>query len=136
MSGAANTAAEIGRALIHGLAWSVLVATLAPSGSAVAAFFGGAVGCLVGARVARGRLRTPVIFGVAAFALVIVVLMRGALTNGSGLAAAVGPVSALRIATTFSAVLVSLVVSAALRAGSKRMWTGWPEPGVRRRGIS
>jgi hypothetical protein len=120
VSGVANTAAEIGRAAIHGLAWSVLVATLAPSGSAVAAFFGGAVGCLIGARVARGRLRTPAVFGVAAVSLVVVVSMRGALTNGSWLAGAVGPVSALRIATTFSAVLVSLIVSAALRAGSKR----------------
>jgi len=120
MSGMARTMAEIGRALIHGLGWSVLVATLAPSGSAVAAFFGGFLGCLVGARVAGTRLRTPAILASAAVALGVVVWVRGILTGGSGLASALGPVSALRVTTTFSAMFVSVIVSATLRACSKR----------------
>jgi transglutaminase-like putative cysteine protease len=120
MSGFARIAAEIGRSLIHGLAWSVLVATLAPSGSAVAAFIGGVLGCLFGARVAGTRLRTPAILASAAVLLGLIVWIRGALTAGSGLAGAVGPVSALRIATTFTALSVSAIVSTALRACSKR----------------
>lgn len=120
MRGVAGTAAEVGRAMIHGLAWSVLVATLAPAGSAVAAFLGGALGCLLGSQLARTRLRTPAIIGLAAILLGLTVLVRGVLTDGSGLASAVGPVSALRIATTFTAMCVSVIVSGALRACSKR----------------
>ena len=39
--GVAGVLAELGRSMIHGLGWSVLVATTAPSGSALAAFAGG-----------------------------------------------------------------------------------------------
>ena len=49
----ARTAAELGRATIHGLAWSLLVVTLAPSGVAFAAFLGGFGGCLLGSKLAR-----------------------------------------------------------------------------------
>jgi hypothetical protein len=120
MTGVASTAAELGRAVIHGLGWAVLVATLAPSGSAVAAFLGGALGCLVGARLAGTRLRTVAIVVGGVLALGIVAWVRGALTGGSALAGAIGPVSALRVATTFTAISVSVVVSAVLRTCSSR----------------
>ena len=118
--GIARAAAESGRAFIHGLAWSVLVATLAPSGSAVAAFGGGFAGCLLGNGLSRTRVRTPVFLVGAAVLLFAVAWLRGSLTDGSLLAASVGPVSALRIATTLTALLASTIVSAAIRACSRR----------------
>ena len=45
-AGAADALAEIGRATIHGLGWSVLVATMAPRSAVFAAFLGGFGGCL------------------------------------------------------------------------------------------
>jgi hypothetical protein len=120
MSRFASAAAEVGRATIHGLAWAVLVATLAPSGSALAAFIGGMVGCLAGARLSATRLRTVAIVVGAVLLLVAVAWLRSLLTQGSWLAGAVGPVSALRIATTFTALFSAITVSAAMRACSKR----------------
>ena len=120
MSGFARAAAELSRALIHGIAWFVLVATLAPAGSAMAAFIGGALGCLSGAKLARTTLRTPAILLAATVLLCLVVWLDSAFTQGSALAGAVGPVSALRIATTFAALLTAAIVSGALRACSKR----------------
>ena len=119
-AGIAHALAESARAVIHGLAWSVLVATMAPSGSAVAAFFGGVAGCLLGTRLSRTRVRTPVVLLGAAVLLVVVAGLRAWLTHGSLLASSVGPVSALRIATTLTALMAPTVVSAAIRACSRR----------------
>lgn len=119
-SAIARTAAETGRAVIHGLAWSILVGTMAPSGSAAFAFAGGVLGCLLGARLARTQLRTSALLVGAGFLIAAVVWMRALLTHGSTLAAIAGPVSALRIATTLTAVLSSMVISATLRAFSRR----------------
>jgi hypothetical protein len=116
----ASALAEVARAVIHGLAWSLLVATLAPSGAAVAAFFGGTFGCLFGVRLSRTRLRTPALLLGAALLLVLLAWFRSSLTHGSALASWVGPVSALRVATTLTAVMSSIVVSAAIRGCSKR----------------
>lgn len=121
MSGAiAHAAAETARAVIHGLAWSVLVGTMAPSGSALAAFAGGVGGCLLGARLAGTRLRTSALVAGAAVLIVLVAGLRSSLTDGSALAGVVGPVSALRVATTLTAFLSSTIVSATMRACSKR----------------
>ena len=116
----ANALAEVARSVIHGLAWSVLVATMAPSGSAAAAFLGGAAGCLWGARLGRTRLRTGALLIGAAVLIALVAWFRSSLTHGSGLASVVGPVSALRVATTLTALMSSTIVSAAMRACSKR----------------
>ena len=116
----ASTAAELGRATIHGLAWSLLVVTLAPSGVAFAAFLGGFGGCLLGSRLAGTRVRTSALL-LGAFVLIAsVAWFRSSLTHGSGLAAVVGPVSALRIATTLTALMSATIISATLRACSKR----------------
>lgn len=119
-TGIANAAAEVARAMIHGLAWCVLVATLAPSGSAVAAFGGGVIGCLAGARLGRTRLRTPALLLGAVLLVAAIAWFRSSLTHSSALAAVVGPVSALRIATTFTASASAMIVSATMRACSKR----------------
>ncbi len=119
-AGLANAVAEAARAVIHGLAWSVLVGTLAPSGSAVAAFMGGFAGCLLGARLGRSRVRTSALLLGATLLVGGVAWFRSLLTGGSALAAVVGPVSALRIATTLTALMSSTIVSATMRACSKR----------------
>ncbi len=116
----AGALAELGRAAIHGLAWAVLVASIAPSGSVAVAFVGGAGGCLVGGRLARSRLRIPmlVLGGVASIALVAA--LRASLTHGSMLAASLGPIAALRFASTVTALLSTAIASATLRACSLR----------------
>jgi len=118
--GPASALAEVARSVIHGLAWSVLVATMAPSGSAAAAFIGGMAGCLWGSRLAGTRLRTPALLLGAAFLIVLVAWFRSSLTQGSGLAGIVGPVSALRVATTLTALMASTILSATIRACSRR----------------
>lgn len=118
--GVAQLAAETGRSIIHGLAWSILVAAMAPSGSAVFAFAGGALGCVLGARLARTQLRSLAIVLGAVALITIAVWLGSLLTHGSALAAIAGPVSALRIATTLTAFLSSTIASAALRACSRR----------------
>ena len=94
--GVAGALAEVGRAMIHGLGWSVLVATMAPSGSVAAAFLGGFAGCLLGAKLGRSRLRSAAIVVGAVLLVAMVALLRSSLTHGSVLAAALGPVGALR----------------------------------------
>ncbi len=118
--GVAGAFAELGRATIHGLGWGVLVATMAPSGAVFAAFIGGFVGCLFGAKLGRTRLRTLAIVAGAIVSIAIVVLLRVSLTHGSLLAAMLGPVGALRFAGTLTALLVAAIGSAAMRAGSIR----------------
>ncbi|KPK14980.1 MAG: hypothetical protein AMJ62_11060 [Myxococcales bacterium SG8_38] len=119
----AGALAELGRSMIHGLAWSVLVATTAPSGSALAAFLGGVVGCLVGARVGRSRLRTFVLLAGAVSSIFVVAWLHSMATRGSLLAATLGPVGALRLASTLTALAVAAVASAAVRALSTRRAT-------------
>ena len=118
--GVAGTLAEVGRATIHGLGWSVLVATMAPAGSVLAAFLGGLSGCLIGAKLGRMRLRTSAVVVGAILLIAMVALLRSSLTHGSMLAAALGPVGALRFAGTLTALLVAAIGSAAMRAGSTR----------------
>lgn len=118
--GLPRTLAEVGRGAIHGLAWGVLVATMAPSGSALVAFAGGFGGCLLGAQLAHTRLRISAIFGAALVLLALVFWLGASLTAGSFLAAALGPVGALRFAGMLTALLAALVGSAAMRAGSSR----------------
>ena len=118
--GVAGALAEVGRAMIHGLGWSVLVATMAPSGSVAAAFLGGFAGCLLGAKLGRSRLRSAAIVVGAVLLVAMVALLRSWLTHGSVLAAALGPVGALRFAGMMTALLVAVIVSAAMRAGSVR----------------
>jgi len=112
--------AELGRATIHALAWSVLVATMAPAGSLLAALLGGFGGCLVGAKLGRTRLRTTAIVVGAGLLLVSVAWLRSELTQGSGLAAALGPVGALRFAGALTALLFAAIGSATIRACSTR----------------
>ena len=119
-TGAAGALAELARAVIHGLGWSVLVATLAPSGSAAAAFAGGMAGCLWGARLGRTRVRTPALLIGGAVCLLLIAWFGSSLTDSSGLAEVVGPVSALRVATTLTALMTSTIVSATVRACSTR----------------
>ena len=119
-AGVATALAEFGRATIHGLAWGVLVATMAPSGSVLVAFAGGFGGCLVGSRLGKSRVRTPAIFAGAVLLIALVAWFRASLTHGSLLAASLGPVGALRLAGMFTALLVAAIGSAAMRAGSKR----------------
>ncbi len=111
---------EGGRAAIHGLAWAVLVAAMAPPGAASAAFAGGFVGSLLGASIARTRLRTSVVALGAVVAIAVVVGLRWALTGGSTLAAVIGPVGAMRAAAILTALLCPAIVSAALRTSSSR----------------
>ena len=121
--GVAGAFAEIGRATIHGLGWSVLVATMAPSGSVLAAFLGGLGGCLIGAKVGRTRLRTSAVVVGAVLLIALVAVFRASLTHGSALAAALGPVGALRFAGTLTAFLVAAIGSTTMRAGSTRRAT-------------
>ncbi len=111
---------EGGRAAIHGLAWAVLVAAMAPPGAASAAFAGGFIGSLLGASIARTRLRTSVVALGAVVAIAVVVGLRWALTGGSTLAAVIGPVGAMRAAAILTALLCPAIVSAALRTSSSR----------------
>ncbi len=120
MSGFAGAAAELSRAVIHGLGWAVLVSTLAPAGSAVAAFFGGVTGSLIGARLAKTQVRTLLFPAAGALLLFVVAAVHASFTDRSGLAELLGPVSALRIATTFTASLTALILSGVMRACSKR----------------
>ncbi len=119
-NGVAVVLAELGRAMIHGLAWGVLVATMAPSGSVLVAFAGGFGGCLVGSQLGQSRVRTSVIFAGALVLIALVAWLRASLTHGSLLAASLGPVGALRLAGMFTALLVAAISSAAMRAGSTR----------------
>jgi transglutaminase-like putative cysteine protease len=119
-AGFASALAEIGRATIHGLSWSVLVATMAPSGSILAAFLGGFSGCLIGDRLGRTRLRTSAIVVGAVLLIAMVAALRSSLTHGSMLAAALGPIGALRLAGVLTALLVAAISSTAMRAGSRR----------------
>ena len=116
----AHVFAELGRATIHGLAWSVLVATMAPAGSMLAAFLGGVGGCLLGARLGRSRLRTAAVVGGAALLLVGVAWLRASLTGGSLLTTALGPVGALRFSSGLTALLIAAIGSAAIRTCSTR----------------
>jgi len=119
-SGPAAALAELGRAMIHGLAWGVLVASMAPSGSVLVAFAGGFAGCLVGSQLGQSRVRTLAIFAGAVILIAVVAWLRASLTQGSLLAASLGPVGALRLASMFTALLVAAISSAAMRAGSTR----------------
>ena len=119
-AGFASALAEIGRATIHGLSWSVLVATMAPSGSILAAFLGGFSGCLIGDKLGRTRLRTSAIVVGAVLLIAMVAALRSSLTHGSMLAAALGPIGALRLAGMLTALLVAAISSTAMRAGSTR----------------
>ncbi|MFZ1864681.1 MAG: transglutaminase domain-containing protein [Polyangiales bacterium] len=118
--GVAAVLAELGRSMIHGLGWSVLVATTAPSSSALAAFAGGVLGCLAGARLGRSQLRTPVLLAGAVMAILVVAWLHSMVLGGSLVAAALGPVGALRLASALTALAVAAVVSAAMRALSTR----------------
>lgn len=118
--GLAGALAELGRSMIHGLAWSVLVATTAPSGSALAAFLGGVVGCLAGARLGRSRLRTSVLLAGTVSSILVVAWLHSVATHGSLLAATLGPASALTLASTLTALAIAVVASAAMRALSTR----------------
>ena len=119
-AGFASALAEIGRATIYGLSWSVLVATMAPSGSILAAFLGGFSGCLIGDKLGRTRLRASAIVVAAVLLVAIVAALRSSLTHGSMLAAALGPIGALRLAGMLTALLVPAITSTAMRAGSTR----------------
>lgn len=112
--------AQLARAMIHGLAWSVLVATTAPSGSAFAAFAGGVLGCIGGARLGRSRFRTVVLFVGAVVSLFVVAWVHSLIMGGSWVAAALGPVGALRLASTLTAFAVAAITSATIRALSVR----------------
>ena len=118
--GVASALAEIGRATIHGLGWSVLVATMAPSGAVLTAFLGGLGGCLIGAKLGRTRLRTSAVVVGAILLIATVVVLRTSLTHSSLLAATLGPVGALRFAGGLTALLVAAIGSAAMRTGSTR----------------
>ena len=80
--GVAGVLAELARSMIHGLGWSVLVATTAPSGSALAAFAGGVLGCLVGARLGRSQLRTPVLLAGAVVGILMVAWVHSMVLGG------------------------------------------------------
>ena len=116
----ASALTETGRAAIHGLAWAVLVATMAPPAVALSALGGGAVGSLGGSVLARTRLRTSIVVLGGAAAIGVVVWVRAALTGGSLVAAATGPVSALRATAVLTAFCCSAIVSAVLRTSSRR----------------
>lgn len=119
-SGVAAAVAELGRAMIHGLAWAVLVATMAPPSSVLVAFAGGFGGCLVGSQVGQSRIRTSAIFAGAVILIALVAWFRASLTHSSFLAASFGPAGALRLAGMLAALLVAAIGSAAMRAGSTR----------------
>ena len=93
---------------------------MAPSGSVLAAFLGGLGGCLIGAKLGRTRLRTSAIVLGAALLIAMAAWLRFSLTHGSGLAAALGPVGALRFAGVLTAVSLATIASAAMRACSTR----------------
>jgi hypothetical protein len=111
---------EAGRAAIHGLAWAVLVATLAPPVAALAAFAGGFIGSMTGASLARTRLRTSVVSLAALIGVGFVVWLRWTLIGGSALAATIGPVGAMRASAILTAVLCPAIISATLRTSSSR----------------
>ncbi len=116
----ASALAEVGRALIHGLAWAVLVATMAPLQSVGAAFVGGFAGALLGSRLGRSRFRTSAILVGGVLLAAVCASVGSLLTQVSGLAALLGPATALRLAGTWTAVSVATVVSATMRACSLR----------------
>ncbi|MGB5266124.1 MAG: hypothetical protein WBN30_06030, partial [Polyangiales bacterium] len=119
-SGVAMALAEVGRAMIHGLAWAVLVSTMAPPSSVLVAFAGGFGGSLVGSQLGQSQIRTSAIFAAAVFLIALVAWFRASLTHGSLLAASFGPVGALRLASMLTALLVAAIGSAATRASSTR----------------
>jgi transglutaminase-like putative cysteine protease len=116
----ARASAELGRAAIHGLAWAVLVATMAPSGSIIAALVGGLLGCLLGAWLGRTRLRTIALLTLAVLLVAVLTWLGSWLTRGSAAAAVLGAVGALRLADMLAASLTACVVSATMRACSTR----------------
>ena len=116
----AGALAEAGRAFIHGLAWSVLVATMAPLQSAGAAFVGGLLGCLLGARLGHTHIRTPAIIVGGVLLAGVCGWIGSAMTQASALAEAFGPANALRLAGTWTAISVAMVASATMRACSSR----------------
>ncbi|MDH3202246.1 MAG: transglutaminase-like domain-containing protein [Myxococcales bacterium] len=111
---------EAGRAAIHGLAWAVLAATMAPPAAALAAFGGGFIGSVLGATLARTRLRTSVVVLGAIVAIGLVVWLRWALIGGSTLAAVIGPIGAMRASAILTALLCPAIVSVTLRTSSSR----------------
>lgn len=111
---------EVGRATIHGLAWAVLVATMAPPIAAFTAFAGGFLGSLAGASLAPTRLRTSVVWLAGITAIGLVVWLRWTIIGGSFLAATIGPVSALRASTVLTSFSCPAIISAALRTSSSR----------------
>jgi transglutaminase-like putative cysteine protease len=118
--GIAGAFAELARSVIHGLAWSVLVATTAPSGSTFTAFAGGVIGCMVGAGLGRSRFRVLALLGAALVSIVVVAWFHSMVMGGSIVAALLGPVGALRLASTLTALAVAAIVSAMIRALSVR----------------
>ena len=119
-AGIAAALAELGRATIHGLGWGVLVATIAPPGAALAAFVGGIGGCLLGAKLGPTRIRTAAVVAGAMLAVALVAALHLAWTQGSALAAVLGPVGALRFAGTLTALLMAAIGSTTMRVSSVR----------------
>ncbi|MEM7138530.1 MAG: transglutaminase-like domain-containing protein [Myxococcota bacterium] len=111
---------EVGRAVIHGLAWAVLVASLASPTGSVAAFFGGVAGCLMGAGVSRTRVRSSAVLGLAVLGLALLVALRWGLTGGSAFASAFGPLGAMRAATVLMSGVGAAIASTAIRTWSRR----------------
>jgi hypothetical protein len=65
-------------------------------------------------------LRTSAIVVGAVLLIAMVAALRSSLTHGSMLAAALGPIGALRLAGVLTALLVAAISSTAMRAGSRR----------------
>jgi transglutaminase-like putative cysteine protease len=74
----------------------------------------------MGAKLGRMRLRTSAVVVGAILLIAMVALLGSSLTHGSMLAAALGPVGALRFAGALTALLGAAIGSAAMRAGSTR----------------
>ena len=120
MARVAGALTEGGRATIHGLAWGVLIATMAPPSSALSAFAGGFVGCAAGAVLAKTRLRTGAVSIIAVAAIGVVLLLRWLLTGGPFFASSLGPLAALQASAVMTAFLCPTIVSATLRTASRR----------------
>ncbi|MEM9729105.1 MAG: transglutaminase domain-containing protein [Myxococcota bacterium] len=116
----ASALSELGRASIHGIAWAVLVAALAPPIASVAAFFGGVVGSLAGAGVSRTRLRSAIIGVFSVVGLLLILALRWGLTGSSVFASLFGPLGAMQASSVLTALVGAGVVSATLRAWSRR----------------
>ncbi|MGD8825415.1 MAG: transglutaminase domain-containing protein, partial [Myxococcales bacterium] len=81
---------------------------------------GGALGCLVGVRLGRSRLRTVVLIAGALASIFVVAWCHSMIMGGSWVAAALGPIGALRLASTLTALAVAAITSATIRALSVR----------------